>query len=82
VTAQRRVYYRDNWYLDGYAPRSEEKRPEADEESVSCGKVWWCPSPRTRDNQQLLREEKILGNDRFCATGAWGFRDSGQQVHR
>ena len=57
-------------------PLVEEKRTEAHEESVSVCKIW-CPSPRTRDNQKLLREEEIFGNDSLDAAGAKEIGNSG-----
>ncbi len=38
--------------------------------------------PGTRDKQELLFEEEILGNNRLCATGAKKFSDGGQQVDK
>jgi hypothetical protein len=40
----------------------------------------WRPSTGPCDNQQLLLEEKVLGNDRLCATRVEKFRGGGEQV--
>ncbi len=60
----------------GDTARFEERRPEADKESVSVGKIW-RPSPRPCHNEELLFEEEILGDDSLCVTEAKEFRDGG-----
>ncbi len=56
----------------GDTARFEAKRPEADKESVSVGKIW-RPSPRPCHNEELLFEGEILGDDSLCATGPRSF---------
>ena len=53
----------------GYAPRLKEQRPETHDESVGRGKIW-RPSSGACDNQQLLLEQEVFGNDGPRATRA------------
>ncbi len=58
--------------------RPQEKRAQAEKESVTCEEVW-CALPRTAENQQLVLEEEILSDHSPGAAGREALGDSSQK---
>ena len=52
----------------GGAARSQEKRAQTEQQSVSGRKVWG-PSPGAAENQQLVLEEQVLSGHGSSVTG-------------
>ena len=63
----------------GDAARSEEKRAQIEQLSVSAREDWG-PSPGAAENQQLVLEQQVLSDHGSSATGPQELGDEGQDV--